>query len=321
MHMLGLTSYADLTDGERDLLPTSLFSIQLFDSGSEEWRRVLKLRIQQIQAVRKHLPQTIGGRPQAELGIICALDDPEMKSVLALPWRWQEGIVPGDPTIYHEGTFVRRGTPHVVVAATAPRMGLTAAAITTAKLISAYRPRHLVMVGIAAGVPNKCQLGDVIAADPVWDWGAGKWASKRRELAFLPSPHQIAVEPRIRNLLRKLSLDTAALASVKAAFGGPTPATELCVRVGPLASGAAVLADGTTMARIIEHQHRDMLGVEMEAYGVVAAALESSMPPPVTFVLKSVVDFANTKKHDDFQRYGAYTSASVMALFVQHYLD
>jgi nucleoside phosphorylase len=36
-------------------------------------------------------------------------------------------------------------------------------------MIEASRPELLVMTGIAAGVRNSCEIGDVIVADPSWD--------------------------------------------------------------------------------------------------------------------------------------------------------
>jgi nucleoside phosphorylase len=86
-----------------------------------------------------------------------------------------------------------------------------------------------------------------------------------------------------------------------------------------MASGAAVLADGSTVERI-KQQHRELLGIEMEAYGVFAASEEAAEPRPTVFAMKSVVDFGDATKDDRFQKYGAYTSAQTLRYFVEHYL-
>jgi nucleoside phosphorylase len=80
-----------------------------------------------------------------------------------------------------------------------------------------------------------------------------------------------------------------------------------------------VLADGRTLRRIVD-QHRNLLGVEMEAYGVFAAAEEVSHPRPEVFALKSVVDFADGEKDDRYQRYASYTSARALQRFVEAFL-
>lgn len=91
------------------------------------------------------------------------------------------------------------------------------------------------------------------------------------------------------------------------------------MHVGPIASGAAVLADGLTAVNI-RGQHRELLGIEMETYGVYVAAEEAPSPRPSYFSLKSVVDFADGKKNDKYQRYASYTSAKALKYFTENYL-
>ncbi|MBK9370396.1 MAG: hypothetical protein IPN01_29585 [Deltaproteobacteria bacterium] len=71
---------------------------------------------------------------------------------------------------------------------------------------------------------------------------------------------------------------------------------------------------------MIADQHRKVSAIEMEAYGVFAAAAEARKPSPTAFVLKSIVDFGDESKSDDWQTYGAYTSASVLTALVEQYL-
>jgi nucleoside phosphorylase len=85
-----------------------------------------------------------------------------------------------------------------------------------------------------------------------------------------------------------------------------------------MASGSAVLADGEVVAEI-KTQQRDLCGIEMEAYGVYAAAHAACEPRPLTFALKAVCDFADPDKDDRFQRFAAYTSARTTALLVERF--
>ena len=47
-----------------------------------------------------------------------------------------------------------------VLAAHAPQMGMTAAAILATKMIHTFSPRYLAMVGICAGIRDTCNIGD-----------------------------------------------------------------------------------------------------------------------------------------------------------------
>jgi hypothetical protein len=58
----------------------------------------------------------------------------------------------------------------------------------------------------------------------------------------------------------------------------------------------------------------------MKTYGVYMVAEEAPSPWPSCFSLKSVVDFADEKKNDKYQRYAFYTSAMALKYFTENYL-
>jgi nucleoside phosphorylase len=253
------------------------------------------------------------------LSIICALESPELTSVLQINWAWKQISLPNDDTIYFRGEFERHGEAKIVHAAASPRMGMPAAAILSTKMISAFRPQYLAMTGITAGMPGKTKFGDIIAADPSWDWGSGKWEMRNGNLSFSSAPHQLSITPFIRSKLRLLKSDEVSLAKIRQDWPADSPEHVLSLHIGPLASGASVLAD-RTIPEMFKSQNREILGIEMEAYGVFAAAEESSKPRPLTFTMKSVVDFADGNKDDRFQRYASYTSAQALRCFAENYL-
>jgi nucleoside phosphorylase len=76
-----------------------------------------------------------------------------------------------------------------------------------------------------------------------------------------------------------------------------------------MASGASVIADDDA-ARSIVTQQRELLAIEMEAYAVMAAAEYVDDPKPIAIIIKSVCDYADAKKNDDWQKYASYTSVA-----------
>jgi hypothetical protein len=52
-----------------------------------------------------------------------------------------------------------------------------------------------------------------------------------------------------------------------------------------------------------------------------AAAASADDPAPVAMILKSVCDFADPDKDDDFQAYAAYTSANLLWAFLKQYMN
>ena len=49
-----------------------------------------------------------------------------------------------------------------------------------------------------------------------------------------------------------------------------------------------------------------LIGIEMEAYGVFYSAANSMSPKPIAISIKSVCDFADEHKSDNYQEYSAY---------------
>ena len=190
-------------------------------------------------------------------------------------------------------------------------------AILSAKLISLLRPKLIVMCGICAGVRQKVRLGDVLLADPAWDFQSGKRVKDEGNSSFSMAPHQLSVPAIVRTCVQQLQTDRTSLATMSASFGTDMPGISQII-VGPVASGSAVLADGEVIQEI-KSQHRELIGVEMEVYGLYAAAEAASSPKPKAFALKAVCDFADPDKQDGVQRYAAFASANVLRLLLEKF--
>ncbi|MDN4987932.1 histidine kinase, partial [Bradyrhizobium sp. WYCCWR 13022] len=253
----------------------------------------------------------IANEMEIEDGVIWVYEGVELSAVRSLPCGWQPLRLERDETRYLIGGVLDGERVYSVIAAAAPRMGMSASAVLTSKMIAQFRPRLVAMVGICAGRAEKTQLGDVIVADPCWDWGSGKIDSVDNVPHFRPAPHQIELDTDIGALLKEVCADVAMLATIKSAARGSKPSHELRVHFGPLASGAAVVANSDTFNSLLL-QHRNLLGIEMEAYGVVVASKGSGKPRPLPLILKAVCDFADKDKADDFQEYAAHTSALLL---------
>jgi nucleoside phosphorylase len=314
--IIGLTAYANLLDEVGHSFSNQLWTLVHFDRSSEEWSSQMTQKIRYLMGAAQS-----GSVPEynAELCILTALYDPELKAVLRLPWSWKELEFPNDATQYWEGHYQRNGETHRVVASCATKMGMPNAATLAMKMIHSFRPKYLSMVGIAAGVRGTCSLGDVIAADPCWDWGSGKFKDVDGAAVFEAAPEQLGLDSFVKSKLKGMSQDSSRLEEVRSRWPGDGVNTVLRLHVGPLASGAAVLSDQEHTG-LIKQQHRKLMGIDMEAYSIFAAAVDASRPQPTPFVIKGVVDFADKHKGDSYQAYASYASASVLQLFVENYL-
>ena len=216
---------------------------------------------------------------------------------------WRAKTFTGDDQIYDVAEFERDGKPRTLVHAKMDEMGMTAAAATAMKVIFQFRPRYLIMVGIAAGVVKEeledQRYGDVIVPDVIWNYSAGKFVSPEAaeirygSMGFLPRSTSEAIPEEIMPYLRR------AVASEE----NPCHAY-----IGPMACGSTVVANRELLEKQIYTQYHHTAGLDMESYAVVYAANHANDPRPTPIIVKSVCDFADSNKSDDYQRFAAYSS-------------
>jgi nucleoside phosphorylase/CheY-like chemotaxis protein len=256
-----------------------------------------------------------------DLLVFCALDEPELSEVLKLDWNWEEPRPIDDTVFIYEGSIQLEGGDVIsVCAAHAGRMGMVATATRTFNLINKLRPKVAVMTGICAGVEGKVNFGDVIFAECAWDYQAGKLTHDSQGAKFLCAPQQISASNEIRSKVELLKTNKTFMNSIHINYSEHINANPRLL-LGPVATGAGVVADSNYVKSIVEQQ-RKVLGVEMEIYGFYYAAEHSCSPKPKYFSLKSVCDFANKEKSDDLQRYCSYMSAGVLKeLVLRHIKD
>lgn len=310
--IVGLTAYEDLKEVADPHFKERLWTIILYDETSDDWLVSIEQCIRYICDAfnQAQLPSY-----QCDLCIITALQSPEMDAIHKLPWNWEPVSPLDDVTFIRKGGFSSGGSNFSTISAVAPRMGMVAAALLTAKIIEKCKPRFIVMTGICAGVTGKVNMGDVVLFDPSWDFQSGKRTIDKGSAQFAIAPHQIPVAAFVVSRMERLKLDHGLWANIRSAWPSP-PTSALKLVIGPGASGSAVLADGEVI-HDIKVQHRNLLAVEMEAYGLYAASFGAGSPRPTAFAIKSVCDFADAKKGEEMRTYAAYTSASALQAFFE----
>jgi nucleoside phosphorylase/CheY-like chemotaxis protein len=317
-HIAAVTAFPDIFEAIREQFAGMSIGVIKYDAASEDWMIRVGEILDHADAAQIALARA-AEEPSYDVVVLTALAEPELSAVKNLEWSWRRVTFAGDPTIYHEGSATRSNGNMSVLAAACPRVGMPAAAALAAKVAALFRPKYLGLVGICAGAVGRTKLGDVVVADPTWDCGSGKWIRESDDRRFLQAPHQLGMEPATREVARQMVTEQEFLNDAYENWTEPRPANVPRLLQGPMASAAAVLADGASMAEVVK-QHREVLAVEMEAYGIFAAAESSLEPRPLVFVFKSVVDFADGAKSDEFQEYGAYCSAICLQRFVERYI-
>lgn len=318
-YVVGVTAYEDAIEEFGPEFEEHLWALVHFKDGNDFWAAQLTQKIRYIRAVLESRRFSDGKTFGTDLAIITAVEDVEFAAVRRLDAGWQALRLKNDEARYIVGTLRLGGRDASVIAVNAPRMGMAASAILATKVVQQFRPRLLAMVGICAGRIEKVNVGDIIVADPTWDWGSGKIKSENDLPVFEPRPHQLDLMPDIAEICRGLSKDRDLLNSIRAKATGNPPPYELNAHVGPMVSGAAVVAHKPTFDKLLT-QHGEILGLDMEAYAVAAAALGAGKPRPQALVIKAVCDYADKDKAGDYQAYAASVSTAFAIAAADHIL-
>jgi nucleoside phosphorylase len=314
--ILGLTAYEDAAEAVAPRFSEHLWTVIQFDESSNGWTQPVW---NCVDYIRRRRQQPNNRDYLVDLCVVAALDDPEMRAVLRLPWEWGSPTPLDDTAFVRYGRLTSNGTVYSVVASVSSRMGMIATALLASKLIENVRPRFIAMTGVCAGVKEKTLLGDIVFCDPTWDWQSGKRVRDKENTQFSIAPHQLPAKEFLRVRAQQLAADSALWNRVRNEWPSP-PAGALRLLLGPIASGSAVLADGQVVNEI-RAQERNLVGVEMECYGLFAAAASAAHPRPTPIAFKSVCDFADPDKKDEMQAYAAYTSANALRYFFERYLS
>lgn len=318
-YVISISGYEDSTKVFEDS-EGNIHKAIYYDSTNNQWEIILHQCLEIAIAI---ISNTVVHRLyDYDIAVICALEE-EMKVIKEDLSDVKEVKVDCDDDIYFGGYFMEEDKKIRVVISTANQMGMVAATSLTTKMINNFTPKYMVMTGITGGTkPDKMNYGDVIVAVCSWDYRAGKDIRKEDQAKHLNTINAIDIDTGMINYCRCLAREKELLNDIKDSFNdGAKPQNDLQLLLGPIVSGASVVTDPQIVQDVLENQHREVLGIEMEIYGMYYAASWALKPHPRIVAMKSVSDFANSKKGDKYHSYASYTSAKVFEILAKNYFE
>jgi nucleoside phosphorylase len=226
-------------------------------------------------------------------------------------------LPPSERKVTHGRTFYRTelltnsGRTYSVVVLLLSGMGSASAAVATTQAIDIWNPRFIFLTGITGGIKRTISgsLGDVIVAEQIVGYEPGKvkdGSTIRRYDVYRPA-HELL--EKARDFARNGWASEIDLSRPDGRFEKPQ------VHFGVVASGDKVIASQEFVDDLAAHWAR-LVGVEMEGLGMALAAYQAEVPPGVLFV-KSISDWADSKKGDDWQPYAADVAAAFVEAFLK----
>jgi len=313
--IIGLTAYDENYEKNIIEFQKYLWVLLKYDKSEDLWRRQIAKKVNYLLRAKEDLfrqSSKIAMEYQYDCAIITAVET-ELESVLNFGLEWDSLEIDGDSTMYYKTIYNKAGIDRTIILAKQHQMGMVAASTLTSKMIKNFRPRLICMLGISAGREGEVELGDIIVASESWDYGSGKIKSDASgtEYVLEPEPHQIAIEPALKEYLMGNFDDS--LYKIRKKWNesnGIRQDKDIKIHIGPLASGAAVIQNENIVTKFIVPQNRKVLGVDMETYAVYFSASNVNKPKPSYISIKAVCDYANQYKNNKFQEYSAFVSSN-----------
>ncbi|MBN9297791.1 MAG: hypothetical protein J0I41_12295 [Filimonas sp.] len=317
--IIGLSEYEDIIKRySREFEKNGIVLIK-YDIKSIDWQDSLKEKVRYLVKSSEEVNQEKNYK--YDVAIIAALRSPELDSVLELPYNWEKKKMGNDITNYNIGSVVTGKNHSVKIVATAlPQMGLVAAAYATAKMIEFFRPKYIIMTGICGGVKGAVSLGDLVVCDFSFDLGSGKIIENDGEEGFEPDYRGIPISTELREEFIELKANKDVLRKIKDSWRGNSINGDLDLKIGPVGSGAAVIANSSYTSKIKSHS-RKLVAIDMETYSIYYSCSQTSSPKPIPLSIKGVCDFADNEKNDNIQKYCSHISAALADHVIKNMLS
>lgn len=206
-------------------------------------------------------------------------------------------------TLFDIGTLASRRDRQIALAATGTG-NLTAAALTERAIVE-FKPAAVMFVGVAGGLRDWLDIGDVVVATKVYAYHGGR--SEDEE--FLVRPRTWEMSHAIEQVARRLPRSNGWQALLPPEGGAATPA----VHFEAIATGDVVLNSAVSPLRQqIKRNYNDAVAIEMESAGfALAGHLNGNVPMAA---IRAVSDLADGSKAatdcDGGQRIAARNAAA-----------
>lgn len=309
VHIIGFSQYDELIQTHSETFEDKLWLLINFSYSNNSWKDKLKSKICHLISLKNRFKESIEAKMRFDIGIICALESPELKEILELPCIWKKFELDNDPNLYHEGSIsTLNGNSYRLIACSINKMGMQATASVSSMIIAKFKVKYLFMTGICAGIKERgLEFGDIVIAENLTDYGSGKMTENSSgEFIFKPEPHQFPTDQNLISKVNNFIRENKELLTIQSGYKGTSSKTVLKAKIGPVASGSYVVASKMLLDTIIE-PNRKLIAIDMEGYGLYLACHYFNQTKAL--FIKSVCDFGDENKDDSQQNYAAYTSS------------
>lgn len=314
--IVGTTQYAESLAKVQETFRNDLWSVVHVHENNSRWPSQIQqaVRFAESNAERLSLKSAAIAN-EVDVAVIAALRNPEFSELVnALGGGEQVSLEETQETWLKSRLKRADGVEISVLAASADEMGMTAMASIVTRICVTCRPKRVILVGIMAGNPDRVGLSDLIIVESTWNFQVGKLT----ENGFQPDVKSLSCSFNLANGLMATIDEKFILGFWSSWNGHDRPQQIAKAHKGDVACSPFVVADGKTFSQLESGQKRKVIGLEMEAFGLYDAVRRLGALAPEVICVKSVCDFGDGTKNDEYQTYCAALSAAAAVAFIRN---
>jgi len=250
--------------------------------------------------------------------IVCATAE-EAQAVLDMATQHWQATFEARSSLRHQYEYRhttiqnKQGELLTLLVSWLPRNGSQEMGLHLSDVLGEYRPRFVAMTGICTGDSTKVQLGDLVVAERVIPYEAGKRITD--EGGRTPHPYDTeadSLDVTIAPFLGPFKDWQPLVARLR----GPRGGRQVHCHIAPIASGNAVRSDKPF--KEVQAPMRGAVAIDMEAAGF--SQVLRNQPDIDWLIVKGVSTYADGHKDDSYRQYAARASAIYALCFIQAYV-
>ncbi|MCX8980859.1 purine phosphorylase [Citrobacter portucalensis] len=216
---------------------------------------------------------------------------------------------------FWSGVIQRSDGPITCILASFAGAGNVNASAITTSLLSEFKPKKVMMMGIAAGLRGKMALGEVIVSDRVvyYESAAAVEGGKLAPRPEILRPH-MSTQQNLNTYLAASSLsirlgERAQIMGLEMPLSSQAGNVAVGLTVSPatIASGELLIRD-PALQESFRSLHDKAYVAEMEAYGVFDACEKQRVP---ALIVRGISDFGDGTKDDAFHSIASLAAAII----------
>lgn len=321
--IIGLTQFDECYFDLKERFEDKVWSLLKYEQSKNDWRIKLQNKIIHLRRSKESILNSIINKDKYDIAIICALQEEFTQFKIAFnKIEWSKINHPQVPFEFYSGIIhTGYGNTLKIISGCVGKPGMSAASILSTSMFNLFKVDYLFMTGFCAGFKSEdVSFGDIVIAESIQDYSAGKLKDDEtgnfkllKELQQIPASYELTSKintflseednlAKVNTSLRKVNL-----------LNGRDNITAL---LAPTVCGPFVVTSETLMDKL-KADSRKLKSLDMEGFGLY---LTSHILNKKCLWIKSIADFANSSKGDEYHKMCSYASAAFLYNFIKETL-